>query len=418
MSPKKIVPLLLILTFVCSFSIVLVLKTIVPATQEIYIQWKLLTEVYDLVQKFYVEPIDGKKLLYGAAEGMVRTLDPFSQFMEPDLHKEMKVETEGEFGGLGIRISIKDKILTVVTPLPGTPAYRAGIQPGDKIVKIENESTEGIAVTDAVKKLRGAPGTKVTITILREGEKELFDITLTREIIKLDAVRDEMLENNIGYIWILELNAKVLEDFKIALKQLEEKGMKSLILDLRYDPGGLLTQAVDVCRMFLGGNKMIVYTQGREESQKEEYRANQTAPYQTMPIVVLVNKGSASGSEIIAGALQDHKRALIVGTQTFGKASVQRVFPLSDTSGLRLTTAKYYTPSGKCIHEKGITPDIEISIPREMEIKLREQKEMLYSKDNQPKSIVDKEKQVEDLIIERAKQLLKAREIFTTLKEG
>ncbi|MFA5859003.1 MAG: S41 family peptidase [Elusimicrobiota bacterium] len=391
--------------------------TQVPAAEDVYQQWRLITEVYELITRYHVEPVEGKKLLYGAASGMVRTLDPFSQFMEPETHKEMRVETEGEFGGLGIRISIKDKLLTVVTPLPGTPAYRAGIQPGDKIVKIENVSTEGMDVNDAVKKLRGAPGTKVTITVWREGEKETFDITLTREVIKLEAVRNEMLDKEIAYIWILELNAKVIDDLRTAMVGLKEKGMKALVLDLRYDPGGLLNQAVEVCKLFIGGNKMIVYTQGRDPSAKEEFRADIKAVYGDLPVIVLVNKGSASGAEIIAGAIQDHKRGVVIGTQTFGKASVQRVFPLSDGSGLRLTTAKYYTPLGRLIHEKGITPDIEVTIPRETEIKIREQKEMLYQKDADAKSIVKKDEHVEDIILQRAIELLKARNIFQAIKE-
>jgi carboxyl-terminal processing protease len=399
------------------FTIYKISSVVVIAGDEIFEQVKLLIEIAERIKEAYVEPVETKKLIHGAASGMVRTLDPFSQFLEPEDYKEMKVETEGEYGGLGIRISIKDDYITVITPLPGTPAYREGILPGDKIIKIEGENIKGITLEEAVKRLRGAPGTKVTITISREGVKEPFDVTLTREIIKIENLRYEMLENNIGYIWLIEFNAKISDDLKKALDTLKSKGMKSLILDLRNNPGGLLEQAVEVTKLFIGGNKLIVYTEGRRKEERREYYSASVAPYQDIPIVMLVNKGSASGSEIVAGAFKDHKRGLLIGSTTFGKGSVQSVFRLSDGSGLRLTVAKYYTPSGKCIHDVGITPDIEINLPIEVEVKLRMQKELTYAKDKAPESIVKKEEQVEDVVLKRAVEFLKAYDIWNQSKK-
>ncbi len=386
-------------------------------------QLKILAEVFDHITQSYVVEKDPKDLIQGAAHGMVRTLDPFSQFMEPVAHKEMQTETEGQFGGLGIRIEMRDEWLTVMTPIPDTPAYRAGIMPGDRIVKIEGESTAGITLQDAVKKLRGQPGTQVTVTIMHEAAKEPFDITLTREVIKIESVRSRMLDNKIGYLQIIEFTAKTDVDMVKAINKMQQDGMDALVMDLRNNPGGLLNVAVNVTKSFIDAGKLIVYTEGRR-SDRVEYRADVRGPYAEMPMVVLVNGGSASGSEIVAGALQDHHRALIMGTTTFGKASVQSVIPLSDGSGLRLTTAKYYTPAGRGIHrdEKtgkgGIPPDIMVEVPRESEIKLRRQQEEIYAKDQSPKSVVKKEEQVEDTALRRATEILKARFIFSNIKGG
>lgn len=391
-------------------------QRVVQAAEETYEKLKLLVDVVGLIQEHYVEPVDTKKLVYAAASGMTRSLDPFSQFMEPALHKEMKTETEGQFGGLGIRISIKDGVLTVVTPLPGTPAYRLGILPGDKIIKIEGESTEGITIEEAVTKLRGTPGTEVKITIVREGVKEPIDYTVTREWIKLESVKSKMVDKEIGYVRLIEFSAQTNKDLDSTLKEMQDKGMKSLIVDLRNNPGGLLTSAYEVTKKFLGDEKMIVYTQGRKPEQKQEFRAEKKGSYQDLPLTVLVNKGSASGSEIVAGALQDHKRATIIGSQTFGKGSVQSVFPLSDGSGLRITTAKYYTPNGRVIHDKGITPDVVIEVPKEIEGKLMAQEEMFYAKDKESESAVKKEL-VEDAVLKRAIEILKTKETFSGIKK-
>jgi len=418
-------PLLAALLIFCS-------PVLRSAADQTYEDMKMLIEVMNLVRDNYVQDVDVKNLVYGAAAGMVKTLDPFSQFLEPDAHKEMKTETEGEFGGLGIRIAIRDNILTVITPLPGTPAYRQGVLPGDRIVKIEGESTQDITIEQAVKKLRGAPGSKVTLTIGREGEKELKDFTLTRELIKVESIKSKMLDSDIGYIRLTEFTQRSAQDFDAALKALQMKGMKNLVVDLRNNPGGLLNVAVDVCRLFVGNSKLIVYTEGRRQP-KQEFRADASAPYADLPMVILVNHGSASGSEIFAGCLQDYHRAVILGSETFGKGSVQSVIPLADGSGLRLTTAKYYTPSGRTFHrdEKtgkgGITPDILIDVPRDVEVKLQSQEEEIYggktkseAKDKEVKDKEGKEKEppVKDEALDRAQQILKSREIFNKMKES
>ncbi|MBI1979193.1 MAG: S41 family peptidase [Elusimicrobia bacterium] len=378
---------------------------------------QILVEVFDYIQQNYVTEKDTKNLIYGAAHGMVRTLDPFSQFLEPEPHKEMQTETEGQFGGLGIRIEIRNDWLTVMTPIPDTPAYRAGLLPGDKIVKIEGEWTQGISLQDAVRKLRGQPGTQVKISIVHDGSKEPQDITLTREVIKIESTRSRMLEDKIGYVQLLEFTAKTDADMNRTLTRLSNDGMDALVLDLRNNPGGLLNSAVNVSKTFLDNQKLIVYTEGRK-TNRVEYKSDVKASFAKIPMVILVNGGSASGSEIVAGAMQDHHRALIVGTTTFGKASVQSVIPLSDGSGLRLTTAKYYTPAGRAIQrdEKtgkgGIVPDILIEVTRETEIKLRRQQEEIYAKDRTPQSVIKKEEQVDDLALKRAVEFLKARRIL------
>jgi carboxyl-terminal processing protease len=389
-----------------------------------YEQIRLLVDILQHIKEQYVEDVDQQNLIYGAAAGMVRTLDPFSQFMEPEAHKEMKTETEGEFGGLGIRIAVRDGWLVVITPLPDTPAFRLGILPGDKIVRIEGESTQGITVMDAVKKLRGKPKTKVTVSVLRDGEQEPKDYTIVREVIKIQSVKSDLIQENVGYVRLAEFIEPSESDIKKALKDLEQKGMKSIIFDLRNNPGGLLTSAVDVSKLFIGGNKLIVYTQGRSQP-RQDFRADSKAPYGDFPLVVLVNHGSASASEIVAGAVQDHKRGIIIGSQTFGKGSVQSIIGLGgDGSALRLTTAKYYTPSGRSIHrdEKtklgGIKPDIVLDMTKEMEAKLQAQTEELYAKDKKPQSIIKQEEQIKDEVLERAVEILKAQSLFEGLKKG
>ncbi len=291
---KKISLVLLVATL--SLSISYSVSTPVKATvDKTYEQLKLLVDVMGLIQESYVEPRDSKVLIVGAIHGMVKTLDPFSQFMEPEAYKEMKTETEGQFGGLGIRISEKNDWLTVITPLPGTPAYRIGILPDDKIVKIEGKSTQGLSTDDAVKQLRGAPGTKVNITIAREGEKELLDFNITREVIKIETIRSKMLTSDIGYIQLTEFSASSDRDMGKALEDLQKAGMKALVLDLRNNPGGLLDVAVDVCKEFIGDGKLIVYTQGRNPDSRREYLSPGKAPYNNLAMVVLVNRGSASG---------------------------------------------------------------------------------------------------------------------------
>ena len=316
------------------------------SAESAYEKIRILVDILDQVQTNYVESVEIKELIYGAASGMVRTLDPFSQFLPPENLKEMKVETEGEFGGIGIRVGIgEDGWLTVITPLPGTPAFKAGVYPRDRIVKINNASTEGISLEKAVTKLRGKPGSKVILTIGREdktpgGEtrETTKDFPLLREVIKIQTIFSRMLEGtDIGYVRITEFNARTPQDIHQMLGDLTGKGMKSLILDLRFNPGGLLPSAIETAKEFIGDDKVIVYTQGRKPDSRVEYRAAHHALYANVPMAALTNEGSASGSEILAGALQDHRRAILIGARTFGKASVQSVINLGDGSGLRLT---------------------------------------------------------------------------------
>ncbi len=399
------------------------------AVDQTYQQLKTIVDVLELIKENYVEEIDSQKLIYGAAAGMVQQLDDFSQFMEPDLYKRVKSDTEGEFGGIGIRVDVREGWLTIVTPLPNTPAYRAGLYPGDKIIKIEGESTRDMIIDEAIKRLRGTPGTKVNITTAREPEGKdadadwvQRDVTLVRELIKTEAVRYKMLDGKIGYVKLIDFTGHVVDDVGRALGALKAEGMEALVIDLRYDPGGLLSASVDIAKFFLDGSRMIVYTKGRRPENYQEFRAGSRAQYPDLPVVVLVNRYSASASEILAGALQDNKRAVIIGERTFGKASVQSMIPLSDKSALRLTIAKYYTPSGKSIprdakgENGGITPDIEIKVDRETETALIKQgEELFYPGKEGEKNGKDKSK-VRDEMLERGMELLKAREVLGNLR--
>ncbi|MCX5784389.1 MAG: S41 family peptidase [Elusimicrobia bacterium] len=419
------------------------------AVDNTYQQLKVIVDVMELIRESYVENIDSQKLVYGAAKGMVGELDEFSQFMEPDLYERVKSDTEGEFGGIGIRVDMREGWLTVVTPLPNTPAYRAEMYPGDKIVKIEGESTRDMLMEEAIKKLRGNPGTKVTITIAREPEDKNADwinkdITLIRELIKAENIRYRMFDGKLGYIKMVEFTGHVVEDFSKALEDLKKQGAQGLVLDLRYNPGGLLSAAVDVSKMFLDSNKMIVFTKGRKPENYQEFRAGASAPYGDMPLIILLNRYSASASEIVAGAVQDNKRGLILGERSFGKASVQSMIPLSDKSALRLTIAKYYTPSGRSIQRDvkkdtgGITPDVEVKVTSEAEKKLILQSEEIFypggkadkkekkaadsaaggeNRDTvSPKAEPKKVEAVRDEVLDRALELLKAREVLGNLK--
>jgi len=320
---------------------------------------ELFTDVLSIVKKSYVEEVDTKKLIYGAINGMLSSLDPHSSFMPPDTYKEMKIDTKGAFGGLGIEITVKDGILTVISPIEDTPAFKAGIKAGDQILKIDDKFTKDLTITDAVKRMRGIKGTKVTLTIMREGFEKTKEFVLERDIIQVKSVKFKVLDDGYGYVRLSQFQEKTDDDLEKALKSLQaEKPLKGLVLDLRNDPGGLLDQAVRVCEHFTEEGQLIVYTEGREKDSKMRFTSRKGGKEAGYPIVVLINSGSASASEIVAGCLQDHKRAVVMGTQSFGKGSVQTIIPLSDNSGLRLTTARYFTPSGRSIQAKGITPDI------------------------------------------------------------
>ncbi|PWU10026.1 MAG: carboxyl-terminal protease [Verrucomicrobia bacterium] len=383
-------------------------------------------ELFSLVmEKVRHDYVDGQKLtyqdlVYGALKGMLNTLDPHSEFMEPEKYKELKSDTEGAFGGLGIQISMKDNFITVIAPMEDTPAYKKGILSGDRIIKIDGKTTEKMGVPEAVKILRGEPGTDVKISVLRPSSGQVQDYTITRAVINVDMVKDvngkkefPLSDNKIGYVRLTQFGARVGEDLESALKKLQKEGMQGLILDLRGNPGGLLEQAVEVCGEFLPKGELVVTTEGRNHAQNSIHRANGHGDIlHNTPVVVLVNFGSASASEIVAGCLQDLKRAVVLGEKSFGKGSVQSILELPDHSALRLTTAKYYTPSHKVIHEEGITPDIVVPTTDEQERDLAIQRTPGVLE-----SLPDKERQriakTRDIQLERAMDLLKGITLFT-----
>lgn len=331
-------------------------------SKEIYEHLKVFSDVIDIVKKNYVDKVKDKEIVYSAIKGILESLDPHSTFMAPDSYKEMQTETKGEFGGIGIEITIKDGFPTVITPIEDTPAYKAGLKSGDHIVKIDGKPTKNMSLVDVVKLIRGLKGKPVILTIMREGLTTPQDYKVVRDIIKVKSVKYKMLEDGYGYVRVTQFQEKTSKDLELAMADLEKqnkKPLKGLILDLRNDPGGLLDQAVGVADKFIPEG-LIVYIEGRKKADdKMRFYAKKRDDY-TGPLVVLVNEGSASASEIVAGALQDHKRAILVGTKTFGKGSVQTIFPLNDGSAVKLTTAKYYTPKGRSIQAEGITPDIVV----------------------------------------------------------
>lgn len=330
-------------------------------TDEVYRNMEVFAEVLRQIEEHYVEPQDSKELIYGAIKGMVERLDPHSTFMTRQEHDDLMIETKGSFSGVGIEITTRDGFITVVSPIEGTPAYRAGIKAGDRIIKIDSESTKDMTLPEAVKRIRGPQGSEIKLTIGRDGLAEPVDFKITRAVIPLRSVRHHQLHPKIGYVRVSNFQSKTEHDLRAALRELEGDGpMEGLILDLRNNPGGLLDQAIKVSDLFLDEG-LIVSTKGRDPGQSMEVFATRGAQPGTYPMVVMVNEGSASASEIVAGALQDNNRALVLGTKTFGKGSVQTILPLSDGSGLRLTTARYYTPGGRSIQLKGILPDIELA---------------------------------------------------------
>ena len=407
-------------------------------TKEVYKHIEIFTEVLRQVEKNYVEPQDAQKLIYGAIKGMVQNLDPHSSFMTKEEYKELMTETKGSFSGIGIEITIKDKILTVVSPIEGTPAYNAGMKAGDKIIMVEGKSTQDMSLIEAVKKIRGPEGTKINLTIAREGVDKPLEFSITRGVIPLKSVRSYSLSPGIGYIRVSNFQSNTTENLSSALNGLEKDGpLKGLIIDLRNNPGGLLSQAIEVSELFLDSG-VIVSTKGRETSHNIKATAHKNKKERKYPIIVLVNGGSASAAEIVAGALQDNNKAIILGTRTFGKGSVQSILPLSDGSGLRLTTARYYTPRGKSIQSSGITPDIEIPFvapeektkkrsPRfireenlkghmlleENDSKKKSEKGLKKEKNEKVKMLLEKDNQVR-----QALQLLKSWTVFSKIKPG
>ena len=407
---KRIAVLMVVVAFAIGFSISSIsLAEKDEDLDDIYKELELFSDTVSIIRSDYVEEPKSKDLIYGALKGMLSALDPYSQFMDPDTYNEMKVETEGEFGGIGIEITIKDDLLTIIAPIDGTPAYKVGLKPNDKIVKIEDKITRDLTLIEAVKMLRGKPGTDVKITVLREKERKLLDFTITRSIIKLESIkRSEIVKDDIGYIRLVEFQEKTQGDLEANLRKLEKKGMKGLILDLRNNPGGLLNAAVDVSDKFLEEDKVIVSTKGRVKNQDFIFKSKTRKKHLGYPMVILINGGSASASEIVAGAIKDHKRGLIMGTKSFGKGSVQTVVPLSDGSAVRLTTSKYFTPSGKPIREDGITPDIivEYKEPEKLQEGNKEEifDELLEEKKPQEVKKPDKKEKKDKLIKEEKKE--------------
>lgn len=407
----------------------------VSAKGEPYEKVKIFAEVLSLIKKNYVDEIkDDKDLIYGAIKGMLSSLDPHSSFMSPEIYREMQIGTKGEFGGLGIQIAIKDGVLTIIAPIEDTPAYRAGVKAGDKIIKINGESTKNISLHDAVTRLRGPKGSSVTITIVRKELEEPKDFTIIRDIIKIKSVKSKVIDDKIGYVKLLQFQEKTSVELQKAMKTLEKEGINAFILDLRNNPGGLLNVSIDVASQFLPSEKLVVYIKGKS-GERIEYNTRNSRPKYEYPMIVLVNEGSASASEIVAGALQDWDKAVVLGTQTFGKGSVQTVIPLSDGSGLKLTTARYYTPKGRSIQATGIKPDIVVKLEakgkvkkhtaiREKDLERHFENELEKDKDIDEEKKEDIEKvpveisEEDDTQLQRAIDLLKTWRVFKKLPKA
>lgn len=320
------------------------------------------TEVFAKIKNDYVEAVDDRKLLEDAIRGMLAGLDPHSTYLDAESYKDLQEGTSGEFGGLGIEVGMEDGFIKVISPIDDTPAQKAGIRAGDLIIKLDDTPVKGMELNEAVNRMRGKPGTDITLTILRGGEEKPLVITITRDVIKVNSVRARTLEPGYGYVRISSFQAKTGQDLRTELNKLKTENnnqLKGLILDLRNNPGGVLNAAVDVSDVFLDKG-LIVYTEGRIKDSELRFSAKPVDVFDNVPMVVLVNEGSASASEIVAGALQDHKRAVVMGQKTFGKGSVQTILPMSNQAAVKLTTARYYTPSGRSIQASGITPDITI----------------------------------------------------------
>ncbi len=337
------------------------------------------TEVFGAIKQNYVEPVEDKKLINEAINGMLSGLDPHSAYLDAEAFRELQVGTQGQFGGLGIEVGMEDGFIKVVSPIEDTPAFRAGIKPGDLIIRLDDTPVKGMSLNDAVKRMRGKPNTQITLTISRKGEPAPIVVTLTRAVIRVQSVKSKMIEPGYGWVRVSQFQESTTENLVKHVGNLYKQGaLKGLVLDLRNDPGGLLYGAVAISSAFLADKLLVVSTDGRTEDAKKKFHASPEdyvrgsrddvlkglpAAAKTVPMVVLVNGGSASASEIVAGALQDHKRATVIGTQTFGKGSVQTIMPLGNSTAIKLTTARYYTPSGRSIQAKGITPDIIVEEP-------------------------------------------------------
>lgn len=347
--------------------------------KDLYDELKTFTDVLSIIRRDYVTEVENKSLVEGAIKGMLSSLDPHSGYLDPDFYNDLQVQTKGEFGGLGIEITIKDGLLVVVAPMEGSPAEKSGIQAGDAIVKIEGKFTKEFSLVDAVKRLRGPKGSPITISVHRKNRQKLIDVTIIRDNITVKSIKSRYLGDGYGYVRISQFMERTADDLKDALESLRsensEEDLKGLVLDVRNNPGGLLTQAIRVSDMFLTEG-VVVYTEGRVAAQKQEFFAHARGTEPQYPIIVLVNGGSASASEIVAGAFKDHGRALVLGTQTFGKGSVQTITPLENGGALTLTTALYYTKNGTSLQAKGVKPDIELALEKLTKAERKERKSM------------------------------------------
>lgn len=393
----------LLVSLLCGALILPIVSKVYGETEDRYSDLQNFSKVLNLIQQYYVEEVDTKKLIYGAIKGMLRELDPHTNFMQPELFKDFKTETSGEFGGLGIEISLQNGILTIISPIEDTPAYEAGIKPGDKVIAVNGSSTKGLSLVEASQLMRGKRGSKVILKIVREGEEEPREITIVRGSVKIKSVKYTDMEDGYAYVKITAFNETTSSDLEKALENHMSKNKKveGLLIDLRRNPGGLLDQAIKTSDLFLKDG-VIVSTIGRNKKEKEVSMATKKGKYTDFPLIVLVNEYSASASEIVSGALQDNKRALIVGEKTFGKGSVQSIVPLPDGSGLKMTVARYYTPRGISIQAEGIKPDIEIDdVDPEAFSKAIVKTQGAREKDIQGHLKGDKEKEAEKLATQK-----------------
>jgi carboxyl-terminal processing protease len=387
-------------------------------TDETYEKLGVFVDVMEIINTNYVSEIKLQNLVTSAIKNMVASLDPFSQHIDEKAYKDMQREADGSYEGIGLRIMIKNAILTVVSPLLGTPAYRAGILPEDKIIKINDKSSVGMSTDKALEAMRGKIGKKVKLTICRGKDAKEIDFELIRENIKIETVQSTILDGNVIYLRLAEFNSQSTDDIQKELLNYKNLDIKALILDLRNNPGGLLESALGVVSMFISERKLVLTTKGEKQKSRKEYFSDGGGAFSDMPVVILVNKGSASASEIVSGAMQDFKRALIVGSNTFGKGSVQTVFPLSDGTALRLTVAKYYLPSGRLIdrsnektEKNGITPDIDVNVTMEEEVKLYANADTLFER-NKSRS----NNGVEDKVLNKALEIIKNGKVIENIE--
>lgn len=386
------------------------------ASETPYRNISVFLQALQLVREHYVDKdkVSYERLMHGAMKGMLQELDPYSIYEEPERYKATMEDTTGKFAGIGVVISMKNDVLEVVAPMEDTPGFKAGIQAGDVIMEIDGKSTRRMSIQDCVNLLKGAPGTSVTLKIYRKSDDSTKDISVERAMISVSSVKGaKIIKDGIGYVRLTQFSAPTAKSLDEALKKLKAQGMKGLVIDLRGNPGGLLTSAIEVCSRFLEKGELVVFTEGRKPSDRVEYRSIGCEKFPDLPLAILVNGNSASAAEIVSGCLQDHKRAVLVGERTFGKGSVQTVVPLSDKGAVRFTTAKYYTPSKKVIHGNGVEPDIHVDVSMATEAAIAQQIS-LFPGEIKPAS----QKSVKDIQLERAIEILKGISLFQEAKRN